>query len=503
QLSAPNCNPGAYTSPFPDEPFLPFDSIKANIYRYRQQRSVNLGSWFVHEKWMTPSLWDCASGPKISEADIAYGWGSIDGARAVLERHWDTFITQEDLDYLASIGINTVRLPIGYWNLGPGFTGGTLYDPVGDVYKNSWVHVVRAINMAAKAGIGVLVDLHGAVGSQNGQDHSGVSDKGVWLFSIPANMDKTIAVLTYLTQQLTYVTNVVGIQILNEPVDDPGLWGFYDRAIAAMRATLPEACNLPLYIHDAFNLGKYSGYVAQHNDFVVLDHHSYFVYTPRDASESAHKHTSDIEMYTAADLSHASATTKGRLVVDEFSCALTQQSLAKEADQDGARRAFCSGQDQVYLNSTAGWAFWSYMKEDCENDKGWCFRAAVGDDLPATFFSYGNDKPTDEQLGALSSVLTSAPPVQQASVEQLSLDSTEADSRDGPYDSPDAASGRGYSDGFSTAKIFAAHGLSKLGFVEQYITDSMLLLHLPEGSEGYYRDAFIAGLRDGENRIAT
>jgi glucan 1,3-beta-glucosidase len=118
---------------------------------------------------MTPSLFSCASGNQVSEADIAYGWGSVKGARSVLERHWDTFIQQEDLNYLAGIGINTVRLPIGYWNLGPSYTSGTLYDSVGDVYRNSWRHVVRAINMAAKAGIGVLVDLHGAVGSQNGQ----------------------------------------------------------------------------------------------------------------------------------------------------------------------------------------------------------------------------------------------------------------------------------------------------------------------------------------------
>lgn len=172
---------------------------------------------FTHEQWMTPSLFACAAGDQISELDIASGWGSHDGARSVLERHWDTFVDASDFRYLASIGINTVRLPIGYWTLGPAFCQGTPFEPVADVYQNSWSRVVHAINMAFDSGLGVLVDLHGAPGSQNGQPHSGISDGKTGLFDNDWYINKTMAVLTHLTEQLTNVTNVVGIQILNEP----------------------------------------------------------------------------------------------------------------------------------------------------------------------------------------------------------------------------------------------------------------------------------------------
>jgi glucan 1,3-beta-glucosidase len=175
---------------------------------------------------MVPSLFTCAAGHKASELDVASGWGSTTGARAVLERHWDTFINQTDFDYLASIGINTVRLPIGYWTLGPAFCRDTPFRDVADVYQNSWTRIVRAINTAEKAGIGVLIDLHGAVGSQNGQPHSGVSDGRTGLFGDPSNVDKTIAVLRFLMQQLGFVTNVVGIQLLNEPQNVPELPDF-------------------------------------------------------------------------------------------------------------------------------------------------------------------------------------------------------------------------------------------------------------------------------------
>lgn len=181
---------------------------------------------FVHEAWMTPSIFACASGQQISELDIATGWNSTDNARMVLEHHWDTWVNQSDFEYLASIGINTVRLPIGYWSLGPQFCQGTPFENVSDVYQSSWPRVTRAINMAGQAGLGVLVDLHGAPGSQNGQPHSGISDGITGLFGSPTDMDLTVDVLTFLTEQLANVTNVVGIEILNEPQDDPGLPAF-------------------------------------------------------------------------------------------------------------------------------------------------------------------------------------------------------------------------------------------------------------------------------------
>jgi aryl-phospho-beta-D-glucosidase BglC (GH1 family) len=54
---------------------------------------------------MVPSLFTCAAGEKQAEIDVASGWGSPAGARQVLEHHWDTFITENDFQYLASVGI--------------------------------------------------------------------------------------------------------------------------------------------------------------------------------------------------------------------------------------------------------------------------------------------------------------------------------------------------------------------------------------------------------------
>lgn len=118
---------------------------------------------------MVPSLFSCATAPAASEIDVATGWNGQ--ARQVLEKHWDNFITESDFIWMAGVGINTVRLPLGYWHIGTGeqeWNTGTLYETVRAQYVGAWPRVLRAVSLAEKYGIGVLIDLHAAPGSQNG-----------------------------------------------------------------------------------------------------------------------------------------------------------------------------------------------------------------------------------------------------------------------------------------------------------------------------------------------
>ncbi|KAG9073984.1 Glucan 1,3-beta-glucosidase 3, partial [Ceratobasidium sp. 370] len=380
------CKVENYDSPNIRAPeFPPYDERQARIYRYRKQLSVNLGSWFVQENWMNPSLFECASGAKSAELDVASGWGNPTSARSVLERHWDTWITEDDFAWLEKIGVNTVRLPIGYWSLGPQYCQGTPFEEVASVYERSWPRVLKAIDWAAKHNIGVLVDLHGAVGSQNGQSHSGTSDGQMNLFDDNENLKKTTDALVYLTKQLVPISNVAGIQILNEPRNVASLPDFYGRTIDKLRRLSPEAAKFPFYIHDGFNLERFTKFVEGRKDFVVQDHHSYFVFTPSDASTSAKDHTLNVNTGIKSALASASERARHNLVIDEWSCALTPQSLSSEKKQLAARKSFCTGQANVYLRETAGWSFWSYKTENCDSEDGWCFRKAVGRSLPTKF----------------------------------------------------------------------------------------------------------------------
>ena len=60
------------------------------------------------ERWITETPFREAEAPAQSDLDVAKGAN----AKEILERHWDTWITEADWAWLAEKGINTVRIPV-------------------------------------------------------------------------------------------------------------------------------------------------------------------------------------------------------------------------------------------------------------------------------------------------------------------------------------------------------------------------------------------------------
>ena len=79
-------------------------------------RGVNLGSLFVFEPWIASDIWNnmCGSDSK-SEFDCVSKLGQ-DKADSAFQNHWKTWYTQDDFNQMASYGLNTVRIPVGYWS---------------------------------------------------------------------------------------------------------------------------------------------------------------------------------------------------------------------------------------------------------------------------------------------------------------------------------------------------------------------------------------------------
>lgn len=124
-------------------------------------RGVNLASLFVLEPWMAPSEWSsmgCAD--TKSEFDCVLHLGQ-DKADASFRQHWDTWITRDDFRNITALGLNTVRVPVGYW----------LYEELVDreseyFPRGGWEFFERVCRWAAEEGVYVIVDLHGAPGAQ-------------------------------------------------------------------------------------------------------------------------------------------------------------------------------------------------------------------------------------------------------------------------------------------------------------------------------------------------
>jgi glucan 1,3-beta-glucosidase len=77
----------------------------------------------------------------------------------------ETWVTEQDFKEISELGFNSVRLPVGYWNIIK--DPYNMYAPADNT--KSLRYIDFAFDMADKYGLTVLLDLHGAPGSQNGK----------------------------------------------------------------------------------------------------------------------------------------------------------------------------------------------------------------------------------------------------------------------------------------------------------------------------------------------
>jgi glucan 1,3-beta-glucosidase len=253
-------------------------------------KGINLGGWFVLEPFITPSLFE-AFGTDDSQVPVdEYHYTAALGeeeATQRLQEHWSTWITEDDFKNMADAGLNLVRIPIGYWAFQK------KYD---DPYVQGQVpYFDQAIEWARSNGLKVWVDLHGAPGSQNGFDNSGLRD--TYTFLEDDNLSLTLTVLQQIFDKYgddSYNDVIVGIELINEPLT-PALdlnqvnnfwnWGYENlRSVSRQNVVIQDGFTAAYYFDDKFKLNDYWG--------VVIDHHHYQVFSVAELQRSIDDHIS-------------------------------------------------------------------------------------------------------------------------------------------------------------------------------------------------------------------
>jgi glucan 1,3-beta-glucosidase len=353
-------------------------------YNNNKVRGVNLGGWFVLEPWITPSIFSewANSQTVVDEYTYTKTLGKAE-ASSRLTNHWNTWITQADFNAIAAAGLNHVRIPIGYWAVAP-------LD--GDPYVQGQLPILdQAIGWARSAGLKVLLDLHGAPGSQNGFDNSGRYGPIAWLQG--DTVAQTVTAIQNLAQHYSGDSDVVtAIELLNEPagwaLNLDGIKNFYNSGYQTVRA---NAGDTVVCIHDAFqDFQSWNGFLSQPSGNVMLDTHQYQIFSPAENAMSPAAHVS-----TACALGPKLAGTDKWTIVGEWTgaqtdCAKWLNILGKGARYDGTfpgsstvgscngkytgtvaalsnddknnLRHFIEAQLDAYERHT-GWIFWTWVTE--------------------------------------------------------------------------------------------------------------------------------------------
>ncbi|KAF6753558.1 glycoside hydrolase family 5 protein [Ephemerocybe angulata] len=213
-------------------------SLPSKIY------GVNLGSWLLIEPWMLPQEWLDMGGEQCNDcyaciaSEFMFARAYPKTVDATLKKHWQTWFTQTDVDTLKAAGINTVRIPLGYWIIEP------LVDRKIEWYaKGGILELRRGLKQLQAAGIAVILDHHALPGVQAiNQQFAGRCTNSADFYT-PYNYHRALiwtAVMTALTHLDPAFAPVAGIQAVNEPIMDsrqtPGYGDFQKNFVKVIRA---------------------------------------------------------------------------------------------------------------------------------------------------------------------------------------------------------------------------------------------------------------------------
>jgi endoglucanase len=198
-------------------------------------RGVNLGGWFIMEKWMAPldsgSLPDTFS--VMQTLDSRFGVATEQSLISTYQQNW---ITTTDLDDIRNAGFNVVRVPV-WW--------GQFY-ALNNVSNSGWrsdafTELDWLVNNCASRGIYVIIDMHGVVGSQSTSDDTGQASQNQY-WSDGNDQGNTAWMWWQIASHYNGNPTVAGYDLINEPTGAPNssaVWNAYNSLYNSVRSGDP------------------------------------------------------------------------------------------------------------------------------------------------------------------------------------------------------------------------------------------------------------------------
>uniref|UniRef100_A0A7S1J9Y6 glucan 1,3-beta-glucosidase n=1 Tax=Eutreptiella gymnastica TaxID=73025 RepID=A0A7S1J9Y6_9EUGL len=254
---------------------------------------VNLGGWLLMEDWIFPEYFNGVQ-PRDEHGLISHMGGNTNpNVTAFMQHHWDTFLTEEELDNMHEFGITHVRIPVGYWIVDwkqeDGFVDGGLY------YLN------RSIAWLQRRGMKAILDLHALPGAQTPKQsftacancYSDGDNRMFWKEPYLKRGKEAMRRLAWLIrayEEDPTTSNVVqGLELVNEPDDKKwkDVKSLYSDMVPFLRTILPV--KYALYLSFMNEPEVSAGWMRQKINEdpqnwtnVVYDRHLYHAFTDDD-----------------------------------------------------------------------------------------------------------------------------------------------------------------------------------------------------------------------------
>ncbi|KAJ5084889.1 glucan endo-1,6-beta-glucosidase B [Penicillium alfredii] len=340
-------------------------------------RGVNLGSQFIFEPWLGESAWsDMGCSGRASEFDCVSSMGQK-AANESFAKHWGSWITQDDISEMVSYGLNTIRVPVGYW-LREDLVDSSEHFPQGGLE-----YVQKLCGWASDAGLYIIMDLHGAPEAQTPNNaFTGQNNPNPGFYQ-EDQYERALKFLEWMAEMIhrqDEFRNVGMLEVLNEPMQDNDKASsmrenYYPKAFERIRAVETKlSVDKKDYLHIQMMDKLWgSGDPTEHLDdqyYAAYDDHRYYKWDK--SVETTHDNYISTSCKDKRD-------SNSPTIVGEWSLAVPK-SMDKASDwqpnssnADFYRKWFAA---QVHsYEQGQGWVFWTWKSQ--LNDYRWSYQDAV------------------------------------------------------------------------------------------------------------------------------
>jgi len=323
-------------------------------------KGISLGNWLMPEGYMFK--FEVAKAP----SQIYGAFDRLLGrerAAAFWTTYRDTYIRQDDIQFIKSVGFNVVRIPL-HWHL--------FMSVAGEITGEGWALLDKALGWVRTAGLYAILDLHAAPGGQTGINH----DDGPGfplMFYVPHDRELTVKLWQAIARRYAGDPVILGYDLLNEPIApyhdidtlNPRLEPFYRQVTEAIRKVDPGRIVI-------LAAGQWSSSFDMLGppfaDNLAYTYHSFWASTKRD---SIQRHLNFANLYN----------------VPLF---LGETGELTDAWNEGFRR--------LHEAHGIGWSFWTYKNLDSLSTVVSIKRPDGWDEIVAFADGMRRDKPSDELI---------------------------------------------------------------------------------------------------------
>nr|AIG55999.1 secreted protein [Achlya hypogyna] len=349
-------------------------------------RGVNLGSWLVTEHFMMPQspIYQNVSADlqPLGEYVVTTALGRA-VADPLFKAHRSSWITENDIKEIASFGLNTVRVPVGWWIYeDPNDSDWQAYSPGGIQYLDALIN-----DWALKYNVAVLVGMHGAKGSQNGEGHSAPQLPGESHFTDDAdNVYTTMQSAKFIMSRYQSSVAFLGLEMLNEPTITPGrvynidrtkLIIYYTNLYSKLRAICSSCIIMlsPLLNEQYESFGNQWANVLPTGSNNWIDWHKYLIWGFENWSMKDIINTGT--QWIANDITLWQSRRSAPIFVGEWSLAAAEGILG-ELKNGTNLNTYANRALAAMKEAKAGWTYWSWKVNATDwRSYGWNMQALL------------------------------------------------------------------------------------------------------------------------------